>query len=137
MHYGWTTLEAERAFDRATAARRRARLSLRRGEPRLPVHDAPVPHSSARTSTRTIPLDAVAFTVEPGRAQEFDGQFRPARRTRERWLRLWVAEYLGVALPPITVVRVADRYAVRDGHHRVSVARARGAVAIDAIVVGE
>jgi len=34
-------------------------------------------------------------------------------------------------------VRVADRYAVRDGHHRVSVARARGAVAIDAIVVGE
>jgi hypothetical protein len=31
-------------------------------------------------------------------------------------------------------VRVGEHYAVRDGHHRVSVARARGAVTIDAIV---
>jgi len=31
-------------------------------------------------------------------------------------------------------VRVGDAYAVRDGHHRVSVAQARGAVAIDATV---
>jgi ParB-like chromosome segregation protein Spo0J len=37
-------------------------------------------------------------------------------------------------LPPISVVRVGDRYAVRDGHHRVSVAKARGAVTIDATV---
>jgi ParB-like chromosome segregation protein Spo0J len=32
------------------------------------------------------------------------------------------------------VVQVGDTYAVRDGHHRVSVARARGAATIDAIV---
>jgi len=31
-------------------------------------------------------------------------------------------------------VQVGDQYAIRDGHHRVSVARARGAVSIDAIV---
>jgi hypothetical protein len=37
-------------------------------------------------------------------------------------------------LPPIAVVRVGDEYAVRDGHHRVSVARARGALTIDATV---
>ena len=37
-------------------------------------------------------------------------------------------------LPPISVVAVGDGYAVLDGHHRVSVARARGAVAIDATV---
>ena len=30
-------------------------------------------------------------------------------------------------LPPISVVQVGDAYAIRDGHHRVSVARARGA----------
>jgi hypothetical protein len=36
-------------------------------------------------------------------------------------------------LPPISVVRVGDTYA-RGGHHRVSVARARGAVTIDAAV---
>ena len=39
-----------------------------------------------------------------------------------------------MSLPPISVVPVGDRFAVRDGHHRVSVARARGAFAIDAIV---
>jgi hypothetical protein len=37
-------------------------------------------------------------------------------------------------LPPISVVAVGDAYAVRDGHHRVSVALARGALAIDATV---
>jgi ParB-like chromosome segregation protein Spo0J len=37
-------------------------------------------------------------------------------------------------LPPISVVPVEDGYAVRDGHHRVSVARARGALTIDATV---
>ena len=37
-------------------------------------------------------------------------------------------------LPPISVVAVGDSYAVRDGHHRVSVARARGALTIDATV---
>ena len=39
-----------------------------------------------------------------------------------------------MTLPPISVVPVGDGYAVRDGHHRVSVARARGAVAIDAAI---
>jgi hypothetical protein len=33
------------------------------------------------------------------------------------------------------VVPTGDGYAVRDGHHRVSVARARGATTIDAEVL--
>jgi hypothetical protein len=45
-----------------------------------------------------------------------------------------MAEHRGTVLPPISVVRVRDGYAVRDGHHRVSVARARGALTIDAAV---
>ena len=50
-------------------------------------------------------------------------------------LRVWLAEHQGAVLPPISVVEVGDeRYAVRDGHHRVSVARARGAISIDATV---
>jgi hypothetical protein len=49
---------------------------------------------------------------------------------------VWLAEERGAVLPPISVVRVGDAYAVRDGHHRVSVARARGAVSIDASVDG-
>ena len=39
-----------------------------------------------------------------------------------------MAEQRGAVLPPISVVAVGDAYAIRDGHHRVSVARARGAL---------
>ena len=41
----------------------------------------------------------------------------------------------GTELPPISVYRVGEAHFVRDGHHRVSVARALGAIAIDAHVV--
>jgi len=53
---------------------------------------------------------------------------------RDRWQRIWVAESHGTELPPVSLVQVGDRYAVRDGHHRVSVAKARGAVAVRAVV---
>ena len=39
-----------------------------------------------------------------------------------------------MTLPPISVVHVGDGYAIRDGHHRVSVAKALGALTIHAIV---
>jgi ParB-like chromosome segregation protein Spo0J len=45
-----------------------------------------------------------------------------------------MAIHQGVDLPPISVVRVGDSYAIRDGHHRVSVARALGASTISAVV---
>ena len=74
----------------------------------------------------------VQGTLEPARADLFDAAFRPAASTRERWQRLWMAEQRGEVLPPISVTQIGDEYAVRDGHHRVSVARARGAATIDA-----
>jgi hypothetical protein len=83
---------------------------------------------------REIPLREISGTVEPTRAQLFDSAFRPSTRARARWQRLWLAEHRGAVLPPISVVPVDDGYAVRDGHHRVSVARARGALTIDAAV---
>ena len=84
---------------------------------------------------REIPLDAITGTVEPSRALQFDHAFRPAPPARTRWERVWMAEHLGAVLPPISVVQVGCcDYAVRDGHHRVSVTRARGALTIDAVV---
>ena len=85
-------------------------------------------------SNREIPLEAISGTLEPSRATLFDRCFRPAGGARRRWQRLWLAEHSGAVLPPISVVPVGDAYAVRDGHHRVSVARARGALTIDATV---
>jgi hypothetical protein len=135
---GSPIIDAEAAFDRANRARRRAALrrALRdRGSGRLRVY-----HERARTerclARREIPLSQIRGTVEPFRAAMFDSAFHPTPTARRRWERVWLAEARGTVLPPITVVPVGDGYAVRDGHHRVSVARARGAVTIDAEVEG-
>jgi hypothetical protein len=84
--------------------------------------------------TREIPLGAIRGTLEPSRARLFDRRFRPSAAARSRWERVWLAAQRGAPLPPIAVVPAGDGYAVRDGHHRVSVARARGALTIDAVV---
>jgi hypothetical protein len=136
---GSASMDAERAFTREARARRRASMVRRlRREPadcgRLTVYDETGRRHVGVRAVREIPLDAIAGTVEPSRAVLFDGDFRPTGAARSRWQRLWLAEHRGAVLPPISVVRIGDRYAVRDGHHRVSVARARGALTIDAAV---
>jgi hypothetical protein len=134
---GSAQMDAERAFARETRARRRASLArrLRRVRSgRLPVYDETKRRAGGLPARLEIPIDAIAGTVEPSRAALFDGEFRPTSIVRGRWERLWMAEHRGAVLPPISVVRVRDGYAVRDGHHRVSVARARGALTIDASV---
>ncbi|MCW3040545.1 MAG: chromosome partitioning protein ParB [Solirubrobacterales bacterium] len=84
---------------------------------------------------RLIDLDAIAGTV--GRRQaDFDRAFRPTSPVvRTRWERIALAMREGRDLPPISVYRVGDVYFVRDGHHRVSVARALGRDRIEAQVV--
>ena len=135
-------LDAERAFTRARRSRRLAGIArrLRReasGGAELPVYDeralVSAPARPGR-GIREIPLAAIGGTLEPSRATLFDGCFRPAARARCRWQRLWLAEHRGEVLPPISVVPVGDAYAIRDGHHRVSVAAARGALTIDATI---
>src|SRR5215207_3563990 len=135
-------VDAERAFSRSLRSRRRASLT---GWLRRRTSDAaPLPVQEERSlwqggaqplqAVREIPLGAIRSTLEPSRASMFDCCFRPAASARQRWQRLWLAEQRGAPLPPISVFAVGEAYAVRDGHHRVSVARARGAVTIDAVV---
>jgi hypothetical protein len=138
-HVAWSHMEGERRFGQAVSRRRRAsllRMLLRRCAEcaRLCVHDQPQLRRAGHGTIREIPLAAITGTLEPGRAREFDAEFRPHPRMRSRWLRVWVAEHTGPGLGPIEVVQVGDEYAIRDGHHRVSVARARGAATIEAIV---
>jgi hypothetical protein len=135
----WIHAEAETAFVRARRSGRLARLTCKvrsrgRCSSRLAVHDRPAAQRSGAPKRREIPLAAITATLEPHRAEHFDGSFRPAPPTRCRWLRIWLAEHSGTVLPPISVVQVGCTYAIRDGHHRVSVAMARGAISIDAIV---
>lgn len=82
---------------------------------------------------QVIPLDSVVGTVD--REQDYDRRFRPvSNRNRERWERIAAAMRRSEALPPIDVYRVGELHFVRDGHHRVSVARALGRDTIDANV---
>jgi hypothetical protein len=135
-------IDAERAFARVSRERRRAALlRVLRGQPsecgRLPVFDelrSALQRVGRRGGRREIPLCQIRGTLEPSRAAQFDPDFRPAPIARRRWQRVWLAEERGANLPPITVVAVGDAYVLRDGHHRVSVARARGALTIDAVV---
>jgi hypothetical protein len=138
---GSYAIDAERAFVRAKRTRRRAALArLLRREPsecgRLAVYDErKLRRSGAQPhGIREIPLAEIDGTLEPSKAKQFDRSFRPASGASTRWQRVWMAEQRGAVLPPISVVRTDGGYAVRDGHHRVSVARARGAAMIDAEV---
>src|SRR4051812_26118949 len=72
---------------------------------------------------QVIPLDSIVGTVDRRRG-EFDRDFRPAPGTRGRWERIAEARKRGDAMPAIDVYRIGDLHFVRDGHHRVSVARA-------------
>jgi hypothetical protein len=134
----WSEIEAEKAFTRASRARRRAAVVARLRRARLgglTVFDE-TRRSGSRSSrgVREIPLEAIKGTTEPNRAAQFDRDFRPATLTRRRWQSVWLAFHRGATLPPISVIRVGDAYAIRDGHHRVSVAKALGVPSIPAIV---
>ena len=83
--------------------------------------------------TKVIPLDAIVGSVD--KVRDFDRRFRPtSTRSRERWERLARASRTGEVIPPIDVYQVGDQYYVRDGHHRVSVARSLGVKLIEARV---
>jgi hypothetical protein len=83
---------------------------------------------------RWIPLAQVRGSE--GRSNEFDAAFLPVnRRLRERWARLDTLMQQGMEMPPIEVYKLDDLYFVKDGHHRVSVARHLGQETIRANVI--
>lgn len=82
---------------------------------------------------RTVPLSRIRGTE--GRDDDFDIDFWPIQEhNKQRWLQVAMARQRGQNLPPVELIQVGDTYFVRDGHHRVSVARALGEQSIDAEV---
>src|SRR3954468_2840084 len=139
---GFPTQDAQTDFSRARRRQALPRLARRlRGEPDdvnviLPfdeVVEALGWRGEKRIGLRVIPLDSIVGTVD--RSRDFDRRFRPtSRRVRRRWEGIAEAIRRGQSMPPIDVYRVGDMHFVRDGHHRVSVARAMGLDTIDAYV---
>jgi hypothetical protein len=82
---------------------------------------------------QSVPVTAIVGSA--GRRHDFDAQLRPLRTTsRRRWRAIAAAFLAGVGLPPVELIRVEQHYYVRDGMHRVSVARALGIAEIEALV---
>lgn len=80
-----------------------------------------------------IPTERIVGSVD--RVRDFDRCFRPtSNRSRQRWEGLARASRRGEPLPPIDVYKLGEMYFVRDGHHRVSVAKALGLDLIEAVV---
>lgn len=89
--------------------------------------------SSREVGLRDIPLDAIVGSVD--RYTDFTRSFLPLRDSdQERWARVQTQVSKLAGLPPIEVYQVGDAYFVRDGNHRVSVARQMGASHIEAYV---
>ena len=89
--------------------------------------------SEHATGLQVVELDEIVGSVD--RARDFDRRFRPTSgRSRGRWEQIAAAARRGESLPPVDLLRVGELYFVRDGHHRVSVARALGRQDIDAYV---
>jgi hypothetical protein len=122
-----------RVLDRLTARMRREPADFHVILPFEEVVQALGYRGERRLGLHTIPLDSIVGTV--GRERDFNRRFQPtSRRTRKRWERIATAARRGEAFPPIEVYRIGDVHFVRDGHHRVSVARAQGMPDIDAYV---
>ena len=138
---GLPSADAQNDFSRARRQRLLARLSSRLRRVDDVNHILPfeeVARALGRTGERRlgqqlVPLDSIVGTVD--RSREFDRAFRPTTpRVRERWQRINLAQRKGEAMPPIDVYRIGELHFVRDGHHRVSVARALGHHDINAYV---
>jgi hypothetical protein len=90
--------------------------------------------AEAYIGQRTVPVSAIIGSV--GRYQDFDREFLPVRRSsRQRWQNIDKAYYENVSLPAVQLYKVGDVYFVKDGNHRVSVAREHGVAFIDAEVI--
>ena len=83
---------------------------------------------------KVIPIEKIVGSE--GRYNDFDNRFFPkSTHLKNRWQHVDEAALNDITLPPIKVYEIAGLYFVRDGNHRVSVAKARGTEFIDAEVV--
>jgi hypothetical protein len=94
--------------------------------------------SSSLQGGHSLGIRTVAISKIRGsesRSEDYDTDWHPLQQHNEdRWLSVAGAYLRGVALPPVELIQVGDVYYVRDGHHRISVARACGQVEIEAEV---
>ena len=92
------------------------------------------PKGEVYVGMKSVPISKIVGSE--GRYNDFDSHFLPkAGHLRQRWARVDEAHLSDITLPPITLYELGGLYFVRDGNHRVSVARSQGLSFIDAEVI--
>lgn len=126
----------ERARHRGFLADVRAAIAGRARD-LIPYHEVRQrvsPEGESYRGLQTVPLAQIVGSMD--RFQDFNREFFPRQRfTAGRWQNVDRAYYQDIFLPPIQLYKVGDIYFVKDGNHRVSVARERGQEFIDAEVI--
>jgi hypothetical protein len=83
---------------------------------------------------REVPVSKIVGSV--GRHRDFDRDFLPSKPDlATRWRRIDEIMHKEEELPPVSLYKIGDAYFVKDGNHRVSVARQQGVEMIDAEVI--
>ncbi|MCL4803483.1 MAG: hypothetical protein KJ046_04235 [Anaerolineae bacterium] len=78
-----------------------------------------------------IPLAKIVGSEN--RVSDFDNTFNPLNEhNRDRWINIALTRRNGASLPPVELIQVGEEYYVRDGHHRISVAKAANQTEIEA-----
>lgn len=92
------------------------------------------PKSETYRGMQTVPIERIVGSE--GRYRDFDKKYLPRYEyLRQRWKNIDLAHLQNIILPPIKLYEIGGLYFVRDGNHRVSVARMQGVEAIDAEVI--
>ncbi len=92
------------------------------------------PKNESYEGVKTIPITSIVGSED--RFGDFDNEFFPkSLHLKARWESIDRARLQDIILPPITVYELGGLYFVRDGNHRVSVAKSQGVEYIDAEVV--
>lgn len=92
------------------------------------------PKNEVYMGMQVVPISLIAGSE--GRYRDFDNHFFPKSiHLKNRWESIDRAHLSDVILPPIVLYEIGGLYFVRDGNHRVSVAKAQGVENIDAEVI--
>jgi hypothetical protein len=98
------------------------------------VKEALRPKAETYRGMQTVPISRIVGSE--GRYRDFNKSFLPKHEyLRNRWQSVDRAHLEDVILPPIKLYEIGGVYFVRDGNHRVSVAKSQGVMAIDAEIV--
>jgi hypothetical protein len=98
------------------------------------VKDILKPKNQVYMGSQTVPIKLIVGSE--GRYRDFNKYFLPkADHLRSRWERVDEAHLKDIILPSILLYEIGGVYFVRDGNHRVSVAKTKGVEFIDAEVI--